>query len=273
MAKSEVTFRVWGCRGSLPVPGTETIRFGGDTSCYEIEAGDGTHLVVDCGSGLRGLGADMMVRPRSPEMNVLLSHPHFDHLIGLGFFKPLLKAMVDITVWSDLAPGNLVDAMRRMYSPPLWPVTIPGDYPIGTRVLDKDWTTIGSARVRSFPLNHPGGSSGFRIEILGRVICFITDHEHGDARIDAVVAEMVKGADLLVYDAAYSDSDYACRKGWGHSTHEVGNKLAGDSGVAQTLLVHHAPEASDHDLDHAASMMIGRHPQCRFGRDGMEIAL
>jgi phosphoribosyl 1,2-cyclic phosphodiesterase len=268
-----VRFRVWGCRGSLPVPGATTLRYGGDTSCYELSDADGWRLVIDCGSGMRALGERMMGEGPPDTLDILLSHLHFDHLIGLGFFAPLLARRTRLNVHSPLDPAVVEAAIGRLFGPPLWPLRIAGDYPVRAVRLAPGTTAIGPAEVSSFPLNHPGGASGYRIRLGGRTICSVTDHEHGDAAVDAGIAEAVRDADLMIYDAAYTDREYLSRRGWGHSTWEEAARLAAASAVARTLLVHHSTQADDDEID--AKPFPGAPPgrMLSLARDGMELTL
>jgi phosphoribosyl 1,2-cyclic phosphodiesterase len=264
--------RIWGCRGSLPVPGPATHRYGGDTSCYEIE-GPGVRLVIDCGSGLRALGQRMLAEGPPAGIDMLLTHPHFDHLIGLGFFAPLIKRRTAVTLWSAMAPEDAAAALRRLYSPPLWPATIPGDYPVALARLGSGPAAIGAAEVTCFPLNHPGGATGFRIEAAGRAVCIVCDHEHGDAAIDAAVERAVRGADLMIYDAAYTETEYRAHRGWGHSTRAAAEALSRSAGVRHTLLVHHAIQATDVALDDLADSVADGTVGMTVARDGLEIVV
>ncbi|HEU0221839.1 MAG TPA: MBL fold metallo-hydrolase [Paracoccaceae bacterium] len=273
MNQEGATVRVWGCRGSLPVPGAATQRYGGDTSCYEIRDAAGYGLLIDCGSGMRALGEAMMQAGPPAELDILLSHAHFDHLIGLGFFMPLLKCRTALRLWTTEPVERIAAALQTLFGPPLWPMRIPGDYPLPIHRLAEGVTQIGPARVEHFPLHHPGGASGFRISLGGRMICSVTDHEHGQAGIDAGVRQAVKGADLMLYDAAYSEAEYAHKQGWGHSTWEEAQRVAEAAGVKHTLLVHHSPPATDDELDAKHALLSGARVRVTVARDGMEIAL
>ncbi len=274
MGATGVRFRVWGCRGSIPTPGPQSQVFGGDTSCYEVIAPDGRALVVDCGSGLRRLGDAIMADGRSGRLEVLLSHTHIDHLIGLGYFVPLIVGRVDMRLWSADPPGQVQDALCRLFAPPLWPLRIPGDVKLPIVSLPDEGTEIAGMRVDPFALNHPGGCTGFRIAIGGRVIVTVTDHEHGDPVIDAGVRRMVEDADLMIYDAPFSEAFYPQKRGWGHSNWEEGLRLATAARVRHTLIVHHAPPACDRDLAAAeVGLRDASAPSFAFARDGMEVIL
>lgn len=272
MTDASLSLTVWGCRGSIPAPGAATAGFGGDTSCYELSAA-GRSLVVDCGSGMRALG-DRLMREGPPDaLDVLLTHPHFDHLIGLGFFAPLIARRTAVTLWTALPVEQVEDALGRLYSPPLWPVRIPGDYAVPVRALPAGPAGFGPFLVSAVPLNHPGGATGFRIEAAGRSLCIITDHEHGDPEIDARLARAVAGADLMLYDAPWSAEEYRRRVGWGHSSWREACGLAVAAGVARTLIVHHSPTRTDADLSRAEAELGAGRGRIGFARDGMRITL
>jgi phosphoribosyl 1,2-cyclic phosphodiesterase len=267
------SFRVWGCRGSLPVPGAATLRYGGETSCYELRGSDGARLVVDCGSGMRSLGDTMMAEGPPATLDVLISHLHFDHLIGLGFFAPLLTGRTRVTLHAAMEPELLAAALGRLYGPPLWPVRIPGDFPVGTLRIGAGMTRVGPAEVTHFPLSHPGGATGYRMALGGIVVCTVTDHEHGDATLDAAVRTAVQDADLMIYDAAYTDAEYESRRGWGHSTWEEAARVAASANVRNTLLVHHSTQADDAGMDAKALPTAGPGRSLVLARDGMVIEL
>lgn len=271
MTAPRLSLTVWGCRGSLPVPGAASLLHGGDTSCYEIRSGD-ARLIVDCGSGMRALG-DALQREGAPgRLDVLLSHPHFDHLIGLGFFAPLIARETALRIWTALPAERVQEALYRLYSPPLWPVLIPGAFALEVVQLSAR-QTLGPFGIVPFPLNHPGGSTGFRIEAGGRAICIVTDHEHGDAALDAGIARAASGADLLLYDAAYSAAEYEKRHGWGHSSWPVAVRVAREAGVGRTLIVHHHPGAVDAELSAAEAGLGSENAPVGFARDRMTVDL
>ncbi|MEM9047302.1 MAG: MBL fold metallo-hydrolase [Pseudomonadota bacterium] len=272
MNAGPVTLTVWGCRGSLPVPGTHTAEFGGDTTCYEVAAGT-ERLIVDCGSGIRALGESLMAAGPPETLDILLTHPHFDHLIGLGFFAPLIARKTRVRLWTALPAERVLEALYRLYSPPLWPVMIPGNFPITVEQIPESGLARDPFRVGLLPLNHPGGSIGYRIEATGRCVSIVTDHEQGDAAIDAHLTGLVRGSDLLLIDAAYSPEEYPQRKGWGHSSWPGARAIGQNAGIAQTLIVHHGPGARDAELLRAERALADQGAFCRFARDGMRITL
>ncbi|MEM9010100.1 MAG: MBL fold metallo-hydrolase [Pseudomonadota bacterium] len=268
-------FRIWGCRGSLPLPGVETARYGGDTACYELECPDGYRLIIDAGSGLRSLGAALMKQPSEEVIagDLLLTHLHLDHIMGLASFKPFLARKHSIAIWSARSTEEVDGAIRRVFRPPVWPIDILEKGETAVHRLDPSGQAFGPVRVRAFPLNHPDGAHGFRIEAGETSICIVSDHEHGDGTVDARLVEEVRGADLMLYDAAYTVENYHRFCGWGHSTWEAGAELARAAGVRRTLLVHHAYDAPDGLLDQTAEKLAALEVRVEMAHDRMEIPL
>ncbi|MEL6316959.1 MAG: MBL fold metallo-hydrolase [Pseudomonadota bacterium] len=274
-ADAGLTVAIWGCRGSIPTAGPATQRYGGETSCYELRAG-GRSLVVDAGSGLRALGARMTAEGAAPDaLSILLTHPHLDHLLGLSAFAPLIARRTEVAIWTPRPVEEVARALGHLFAPPLWPLDLMGGRWLGVRRIESGAPTmVDGFEATPFPLTHPGGASGYRLRRGGRTVTVVTDHEHGDAAVDAGVRAMADGADLLIYDAAYAQSEYDARRGWGHSTWEMGARLAAETGAKRTLLTHHAPERDDAALDAAAARLAADGAAgVGFARDGLVITL
>jgi phosphoribosyl 1,2-cyclic phosphodiesterase len=251
MTKFKVRF--WGVRGSIATPGPETAEVGGNTSCVEIECGE-ERLVLDAGTGLRGLG-DELARHGNARVSLLLSHLHWDHIQGLPFFVPLYLPSTELDVYGPAwGEGGLAGALGRQMSAPGFPVEL-ADVParLSLRELRHGSRfTIGEVAITSARLNHPGGVLGYRIEFGGRSLVYATDTEHYDC-IDPALAALARGADLLIYDAQYTPEEYRgvsgpAKVGWGHSTFEAGIALARHADVENLILFHHDPRRSDEEL-------------------------
>ncbi len=249
--------RVWGCRGSLAAPGADTVRYGGNTSCIEVQLDSGDTLVLDAGTGMRALGVEMG-RNAPTRLHILLSHLHLDHVQGLGFFRPLFEAGREIHVWGPASPvQSLEDRIALYMSPPLFPVRL-ADIPARVVFHDApiDEVTIGSARVRAGSVVHQGPTVGYRIEEDGGVLAYLPDHEPAiGVALDDRPTDWISGhdiacdADLLFHDAQYGDKEYPNHIGWGHSCidHVVG--FARRANVGTTVLFHHDPYHTDDELD------------------------
>lgn len=256
----QFTVRFWGVRGSIAAPGPATAEVGGNTSCVEVRCGEAL-FVLDAGTGLRGLGDELMRRAET-RAEILLSHLHWDHIQGLPFFVPLYVPGAELTVhgpaWGD---GGLDGALRRQMSAPGFPVEL-GD--AGARlalneVRHRSRFQRGDVTISAAKLNHPGGVLGYRIEHAGRSIVYATDTEHFEC-IDPALRELAQGADLLIYDAQYMPDEYPSKVGWGHSTFEAACHLASAAGVKRLALFHHDPRRSDEavaDIEQRARQRFG----------------
>lgn len=277
-----VRLKVWGAGGSAPTGRAERARFGGDTVCFEIrrEARGATPLVIDLGSAARDLGKALKTEAtalgRPVEAEILLSHLHLDHIIGAPFFAPFYDPSSRIAIRCGLSqdPEFARDVLMAFAGPPIFPIQ-----PI--HLSEPAWEVFRPGEpfraagfdVTGIELNHPGGCCGFRIETPEGAICVIGDHEHGRPEVDAGVAAAVKGAALLIYDAAYDDRDYARHRGWGHSTWRQGGLLAEAAGVGLTLFHHHPPELDDEALAAREAEMRTAIPHARLARQGMTVRL
>ncbi|MGH2580047.1 MAG: MBL fold metallo-hydrolase, partial [Actinomycetota bacterium] len=170
--------RIWGSRGSLATPGPETVRYGGNTACIEVALSDGSLVILDAGTGIRGLGLSLDGR-RPARIDILLTHLHLDHLEGLGFFTPLWDPGTDLHIWGPTSPvQSLSERIATVLSPPLFPVHL-RDMPSSVTFHDApqgEWA-IGSATILSQPIIHAGPTVGYRIQEQGRSLAYLTDHE------------------------------------------------------------------------------------------------
>ncbi len=245
--------RFWGVRGSIPCPGPDTMIYGGNTACVEVRFGSRL-LVLDAGSGLRLLGRHLAAEPQPVELDLLISHCHIDHLIGLPFFQPAFQKSTAMRIWAGhLSPRDHLERMLgQLMEPPLLPIT-PKTFKADITYRDflaEDRLDLGSGiSVVTAPLNHPGGATGYRIEYGGRAVAYVTDHEHTAGEPHAALVRLTEGVDLLIYDATYTPREYATRVGWGHSTWVEGIRLAERVGARQLALFHHDPDRDDAALE------------------------
>ncbi len=246
MSKLQVKFL--GVRGSTPTPRADRLAFGGNTSCIEIRAAGEDVVVIDGGTGIIGLGDSLAQeaggRPRS--VHVLLTHFHWDHIQGLPFFAPLYDPKTRFHFYSERPSATIEEILEGQMSRPYFPV--PFEQVAAKREFSDtrgEEIKIGAARIRSFPINHPQGACGYRVEANGAAVVHVCDHEHGDPRIDEGIRKQAHGADVLIYDAQYTPEEYAGKSGWGHSTYAEATKLARECGVGQLVLFHHDPGRDD----------------------------
>ena len=249
--------RVWGCRGSVAAPGPDTVRYGGNTSCVEVLLSSGQVLVLDAGTGIRPLGVLMQGSP-CPELHILLSHLHLDHLQGLGFFRPLFDPGLDIHIWGPPSPVQPLAERIAMYlSPPLFPVHLDD---VAARLTFHDApsepVTIGSATIRAGLVQHQGPTVGYRIEEHGYSLVYLPDHEPSlGTELRSLPPEwmsgydLARGADVLLHDAQYRNHEYGAHVGWGHSSLADSVEFAHKAGVRNLVLFHHDPYHTDDELE------------------------
>ncbi|MCX5888888.1 MAG: MBL fold metallo-hydrolase [Deltaproteobacteria bacterium] len=246
--------KFWGTRGSIPSPGPHTLEFGGNTSCVEVLLNSGRRLVIDGGTGLRLLGKHLMEAASPVSIHLLLSHGHWDHLLGIPFFTPIYQASTEILV--DGWPPAF-QAMTRVFDSHMGDGFFPVAFDhLKARIdylnrLAHGPLEVEGARIDAIPTNHPQGGFGFRIKEDGHTMVFITDSELGADRGQRLpeFAEFVRDCDLLIHDAQYLPEDFPERRGWGHSTYEEVVTLAREGGVHNLILTHHDPGRTDAEVE------------------------
>jgi phosphoribosyl 1,2-cyclic phosphodiesterase len=253
-----VKITLWGTRGSLASPGPKTVKYGGNTSCVEVRAADGTVLVLDAGTGVRPLG-DAIV-DEIERVDVLLTHLHMDHIQGLGFFEPLFRPAIEVHIWGPSSTTlDLRTHLSRYLSPPLFPVRL-RDLP--SRPALHDVVQLGTFTIGPFTIDaelicHPGPTVGYRIECDGVSLAYLPDHEPalglaefpGD--LDYLPGlGLAEGVDLLIHDSMFTADEYPRYVGWGHSSYPQALAFADAAGVKQFVTFHHDPSHSDELLDH-----------------------
>jgi phosphoribosyl 1,2-cyclic phosphodiesterase len=268
----EFSVRFWGVRGSIACCSAEYARYGGNTSCVEIRCGDRV-LIFDAGTGIRPLGKQL-VQTLPVTANIFFTHTHLDHMVGLPFFAPLYKAGSKIRIWSGhlAAPLTFKDALCHLMAPPLFPVP-PAVFASEPEFMDfhagETLQPMAGVTLRTAPLNHPNGATGYRVEWQGKSICYVTDCEHDGKRQDPVVVDLIRGADIFIYDTSYTDEEYPTYAGWGHSTWQEGVRLAEAAGVKQLVLFHHDPSHTDAMMDKISQDAAAARPGTIAAREGM----
>ena len=246
-SEEELLLKFWGVRGSTPTPQAENLEYGGNTPCIEVRSGSNI-LIFDAGTGLRMLGRSLTdENPDTPIiLNVFLTHFHWDHIQGLPFFSPAYNGANALTYYSGSAGRNLREILDGHMAAPYFPVQFQELVACRSfRTVTSDAVKIGSLAISAFPLNHPQGASGYRIESPHGVIVYATDLEHGDPKLDSILRDNASGADVLIFDSQYTPEEYEHHRGWGHSTWLEGTRVARDAGVGQLILFHHDPWHTD----------------------------
>ena len=251
-----LSLKIWGCRGSIATPSSETTKYGGNTSCVEVVLDGGAALVLDAGTGIRPLGLDLS-RRGARHVHLFLTHLHLDHLEGLRFFAPLWDPRATVEIWGPRSPvRSLRDRILRSFSPPLFPLDF-RDIPasVSFHDLPADPYEVAGVTVASDVVLHPGPTLGFRLERGGSTVAYLPDHEPVLAGIDDVPPDwlsagaLARAADVLIHDAQYTDDEYTTRIGWGHSSVTDAVSYSDAVGAGRLVLFHHEPEHSDEALE------------------------
>ena len=275
--------KIWGSRGSIPAPGPETMRYGGNTSCVELTLSDGSTLILDAGTGIRDLGMALgRAGAVQGPIEILLTHLHLDHIQGLMFFAPLFRPDCEIRIWGPASPeASLRDRIARYISAPLAPVEV---RELPSLLSFKEAGTLewklGPATIRAQAVNHRGPTLGYRIEDAGTTICYIPDHEPGlGSALDSVEDEWISGFDLaheaslLIHDCQYTDEEYLAHLGWGHCPVSDALSFARRTQSQRLLLFHHDPMHTDDFLDALRADVLARWQRCGGRASTVEMAV
>ncbi|MGG6294215.1 MBL fold metallo-hydrolase [Leptolyngbya sp. AN02str] len=279
MSSMENQFKVrfWGVRGSIACPGSETVRYGGNTSCIEMRV-NGQLLIFDGGTGLRVLGQSLL-REMPLRANMFFTHSHWDHIQGFPFFVPAFVPTNTFKIYGAIAPnGSTIE--QRLNDQMLHP-----NFPVPLQIMGADLTfcdldvgetvEIGEVVVENALLNHPGEAVGYRVNWNNHAVAYITDTEHFPDRLDENVLWLARDADVMIYDATYTDEEYYSEKspkiGWGHSTWQEAVKVAKEANVKKLIIFHHDPLHSDDFMDQIKADTLAHFPNSDVAYEGMEI--
>jgi ribonuclease Z len=276
MGKLDFIVHFWGVRGSVPVSGPETARYGGNTSCVEMRCGKHV-LIFDAGTGLKSAGLKLD-RAGDVEADMFFSHCHWDHIIGFPFFLPFFRPNNKITMWAGHLEGAITtrEMISGIMRPPYFPAGpevlaaktsfrefMPGD------VL-KPYKGMSIATIK---LNHPGGAVGYRVDYHGKSVAYLTDNEHIVDGPEPELVEFIRDADLVIYDATYTDEELPRFRGFGHSTWQHGVILCKEAGVKRFAIYHHSPLRTDAELDAIEEAAQLEFPGAFVARDDLTVTL
>jgi phosphoribosyl 1,2-cyclic phosphodiesterase len=272
----QLTF--WGTRGSIPSPGPDTVRYGGNTPCVELRPSNGRLVILDCGTGLRALGGALIAGDGGAPIvgDVFVTHAHWDHIQGLPFFAPIFRQGNHFTIHGPAALATGLDrVIRDQMSPVVFPVSFEQlDATIDFRELRPGESAGRGYTVTCCEVRHPGGALGYRFadaDAPDRGLVYVSDNELAESvTYDTAPADwrarlvaFCKGARVLVHDATYTTAEADRHRGWGHSTAEEAVRLAADAGVERLVLFHHRPERTDDEVD--AELAAARAVAARLG--------
>ncbi len=259
--KPKINVQFWGTRGSIPRPGRNTVKYGGNTACVQITSPKGSLVVIDCGSGAYDLGQDLLAKAEGPlRGSILISHTHWDHIQGFPFFAPLF---VRGGQWDIYGPAGLGQSLRETLAGQMqyayFPVSLDE---MGATIRFHDLVEgsfeLDDIAVTTRYLNHPVLTLGYRLEMGGRSVVYACDHEPFSRKpwhmmpeheLDRQHAGFLSGADLVIHDAQFTDHEFSAKKGWGHSPVEYVSEVGQMAGVGQMAFTHHDPCRTDDELD------------------------
>ena len=247
-----VRVRFWGVRGSCPCPSPENARYGGNTAAVVVDADGEPPLMLDLGTGIRAFGATQPV-DGTFAATALVSHLHWDHVQGLPFFPPIDREGAQFDIYAPAQDGErLGETFGRLMAPPFFPITYEDLRGKITwhEVVDDDFAIPGG-KVKARPVPHCGAMAGYRVEIGGYSIAYVSDHQAplGLDRVDDAVLELCDGVDLLIHDAQYTTEEFAAKSHWGHCTVDYSVLVAREAGARHLVLYHHDPAHADDELD------------------------
>ncbi|OGS46135.1 MAG: metal-dependent hydrolase [Elusimicrobia bacterium RIFOXYD2_FULL_34_15] len=253
-----MNIKFWGARGSIPVSGKEYLKYGGATTCVEIETKDKETIIIDAGSGIRKLG-NKLVKENKRKINIIFTHSHWDHVLGFPFFKPLYVNGTNIQMYGcPFTQESIKRIVSETMNPPYFPVNFNN---IKTKISYNNYCEkefmIGTVKVMQISLSHPNQGMGYKFSEDGKNFVFLTDNEltykHNGGCEFNDYKKFCENTDLLVHDAEYTEEEYKFTKTWGHSVYTDALKLAMEANVKKFVLWHHNQERTDEQLDNIVS--------------------
>ncbi|GLQ06032.1 MBL fold metallo-hydrolase [Sneathiella chinensis] len=269
-----IKVKFWGVRGSIATPSVDHMKYGGNTSCVELLINDRI-IILDAGTGVRMLGNCLLSRNMKDYL-FLQSHTHWDHINGFPFFAPIYRDDVNIQIYA----GHLAHTcgIQHVLSSQMCQPTFPVPFSeLAANLSFEDFQSgesfsLGDGiNVKTAPLNHPDGGTGYRIEHDGVSVCYVTDTEHVIGETDENVLGLIEGADLVIYDSTYTEAEYPQFVGWGHSTWQEGVRLCQMAGVRNLAIFHHDPSHDDDFMDQVAKDAADAWHGAFVAREGMVV--
>tara|TARA_Y100000996_G_scaffold92247_1_gene65101 strand:- start:79 stop:927 length:849 start_codon:yes stop_codon:yes gene_type:complete len=247
--------KFWGVRGSNPTPDKDKMQFGGDTSCVEIRTKNNDLIILDMGSGLRKLGAKIIADDSySSEINIFLSHYHWDHIMGFFYFAPLYNEKFTVNIYGFNNEVKMEKLSKQLINKSFWPVE-ESMYKANINFIEMEQSTselktlnINDTKICYSVHNHPGGANSFRIETGDKKIVYVTDCEHSNGELNKNVLNIAEECDILIHDSHFTVRDLPNHIGWGHSSWKQSADIAIVSRVKQLVLFHYSPDYNDEQI-------------------------
>ena len=239
--------KFWGVRGSHPTPDSNKTKYGGDTSCVEIRTSEDL-FIFDMGSGLRNLGRDMLCDSSTPKnINIFLSHYHWDHIVGFLSFKPLFSSSFTFNIYGNNKNTDISDIAKKLLDKTVWPVSM------DMLLANVNFKNLNGSKLRLSDNTiieytdhpHPNGATSYKLSVNDFSILYTTDCEHPDNQLNKNVLDIGSGADILIHDSHFLTEDLEEHKGWGHSSWKNAVDVAVQSNIEKLILFHFSPDYND----------------------------
>lgn len=264
--------RFWGVRGSIACSSPQHVKYGGNTSCLEVIAGE-HRFVLDAGTGIRQLSKQFLEHDVR-DIYLLLSHTHWDHINGFPFFRPAYDHNRRMRIYAGHLRNNggVQKVFSQQMAEPVFPLPLDAmkaiceyqDFDAGDR-----FSLNSSVKVLTASLNHPNGATGYRLEFGGKSICYVTDTEHVPGRPDQNILGLIEGADLVIYDSTYTEEEFPRHISWGHSTWNEGMRLCEAAAARRFVIFHHDPDHDDVFMDEIQHQAEAARPGTVVAREQM----
>ncbi len=274
--KNKFFVKFWGVRGSIACSDPKVAKYGGNTSCVEVRCGNEV-FIFDSGTGIRYLGNEL-VKEDINNFRILYSHTHYDHICGLPFFSPAFNPKNKIEFFSGhLKPkNNIKNVLSSIMKEPVWPVGLDifpcsmnfTDFFAGEKLVFSD-----DIEIKTCPLNHENGATGYRVNFYDKSICYITDTNHIPGEPDRNIIRLIEGANIVIYDSMFTEEEFKDRQHWGHSTWEQGAKLCDLADAERLCIFHHDPSHEYSFMDKIAIEAETKRPGTLVAREGLKIDL
>jgi phosphoribosyl 1,2-cyclic phosphodiesterase/ActR/RegA family two-component response regulator len=285
----DMIVQFWGVRGTLPMSGEDTVKYGGNTNCVTLSLGKKHFFIFDAGTGIKKLSTYFLKQKQFPlSAKIFISHPHYDHINGIPFFVPLYMKGNEFEFYgAPYGDLNIEKILSGQMDSVYFPITVKEfAAKVSYHDLNEESFNIDEVKIQSMQLNHPGRCLGYRVEYNKKIFCYITDHElylenlpyFNQFDVDRLI-NFIKDADMVIMDSTYTDAEYAMKIGWGHSCVSRVVDVADKAKVKLLCLFHHDPDQLDKDIDYklreATAILESRHSttRCIAPNDGLKITI
>ncbi len=243
--------KFWGVRGSRATAESDKMIYGGDTSCVEIRTNENDLILLDMGTGLNGAGKSILDDKNPPKnINIFLSHYHWDHILGFLTFMPIYDKSYTINIYGNNKQTSINDISKKLLDKTFWPVSLDMlKAKINFLELNDQDIQLNNVKISCSEHNHPNGATSFKISINNFNIVYTTDCEHPNSNLNKDVIRFAKNSDILIHDSHFTPSDLVSHEGWGHSSWKQAADVAMQANVKNLFLFHFSPEYSDSKIE------------------------